>query len=63
MAKKGEFTKVSVPTVLTDEIDELLKEKSFLYTTKADFVTDTLRRRIENIKKEMREEKFPKRKK
>ncbi len=61
--KSGRFTSVNIPTILIEEIDKLLLEKSFLYTTKADFITDAVRKQIMKIKKEMREEKFPKRNK
>ena len=56
--KKGEFLTIKVPVVLIDEINKLLKIKGVTYTTKASFITDAIRRHIEKVKKDIRDEKL-----
>jgi metal-responsive CopG/Arc/MetJ family transcriptional regulator len=54
--KKGEFIRVSIPKVLTDQIDTLVKDKLITYTTRANFIEDAVRRHIEKTKKNLMEE-------
>jgi len=52
----GKFTKVSVPKIITDQIDKLLKNKNILYTTRASFIEDGIRRHVEYIEDRIIEE-------
>ena len=49
------YRSVNLPTILILEIEELLK-KQVMYTTKASFIEDAVRRHIEKIKNQLIEE-------
>jgi len=46
-----------VPKILVDEIEKILKDDLCMYTSKADFVTDGIRRHLEKTKKEILDER------
>jgi len=54
MAKENGYRTIRLPKELVEEIEELIKDKSLGYTSRADFVKDAVRRRIEEIKKSYR---------
>ena len=51
MGKKDSYRTIRLPKELVEEIEEIIRDKSLGYTSKADFVKDAVRRRIEEIKK------------
>ena len=51
MAKDDGYRTIRLPKDLVEEIEELIKDKSLGYTSKADFVKDAVRRRIEEIRR------------
>ena len=58
------YITVSFPQDIIDETKDILNSGYLKgYRTYTEFCVDSVRHRIEDIKKEMREEKFPKRKK
>ena len=52
MAKDDKYRTIRLPKELVEEIEELIKDKTLGYTSKADFVKDAVRRRIEEIKRD-----------
>jgi len=55
--KKGEFTRVSIPQVLTDQVDELVNDELSTHTTRANFIEDAVRRHIEKVKQQIMDER------
>lgn len=51
MGKKDSYRTIRLPKELVEEIEKIIRDKSLGYTSKADFVKDAVRRRIEEIKK------------
>ena len=53
MNTKKPFRSINIPTIIAEEIENLLKDDLCMYTTKADFVTDAVRRHLEKTKKDI----------
>ncbi|RLI75667.1 CopG family transcriptional regulator [Archaeoglobales archaeon] len=51
MANNDKYRTIRLPKDLVAEIEELIKDKSLGYVSKADFVKDAVRRRLEELKK------------
>jgi len=51
------FRSINIPTILVLEIEKLLKDDACLYTTKADFIRDAVRRHLEQVKEQIIEER------
>ena len=53
MQTKKPFRSINIPTIIAKEIEHLLEDDLCMYTTKADFVTDAVRRHLEKTKKDI----------
>jgi Arc/MetJ-type ribon-helix-helix transcriptional regulator len=48
---------ISVPKKLVDEIERMLKDDLCMYTSKADFIIDAIRRHLEKTKEQIIDER------
>ena len=51
--KKDDWVTVRIPRDLAETVDEIIKVQRLGYRSRNDFITDAVRRRVEEIKKQL----------
>ena len=51
MARKG-YTTIALPTILLDQVDDLLKDKRHGYISKPEFIKEAIRDKLRQLKAE-----------
>jgi len=52
MKQEKRYSKVSVPVAIFEEVKRVIKEYNLLYSSPSEFIIETVRRRLEELKKE-----------